>query len=198
MKIFFYILGTIVVLALILMAFVKNSVSEIESHQYEVLKRFDGFEIRKYEEALFSSVILNSSSYNEISSNGFRQLAGYIFGGNSNNEKIAMTSPVTMELADTSKMMFMVPSEYEQSNLPTPNNPNIFFETKPAKVVAAIRFGGWANEQKIEKNLKILKELLQEHNIPHQENYSFLGYNPPYDVINRRNEIIVEVNWELN
>lgn len=67
MKVFFYILGTIVVLALILMAFVKNSVSEIESHQYEVLKRFDGFEIRKYEEALFSSVILNSSSYNEIS-----------------------------------------------------------------------------------------------------------------------------------
>lgn len=180
------------------MAFVKNSVSEIESHQYEVLKRFDGFEIRKYEEALFSSVILNSSSYNEISSNGFRQLAGYIFGGNSNNQKIAMTSPVIMELDEMSKMMFMVPSEYQQGDLPTPNNPNIFFENKPAVVVAAIRFGGWANDQKIERNLQILKEFLVKNKIPFKDNFSFLGYNPPYDVINRRNEIIVEVEWEFN
>ena len=90
-----------------------------------MIKKFDKFEIRKYDPALFSSVKLNKKGYKESSSEGFRILVGYIFGDNEANEKIAMTSPVVMELGDTSKMMFMVPKNYNLKNLPNPKNSKI-------------------------------------------------------------------------
>jgi hypothetical protein len=42
----------------------------------------------------------STKKFKEASSQGFSILAGYIFGGNKENEKIAMTSPVTMSLED--------------------------------------------------------------------------------------------------
>ena len=105
--------------------FISRSTQQTEQHNYKVIKKFDKFEIRKYDPALFSSVKLNKKGYKESSSEGFGILAGYIFGDNETNEKIAMTSPVVMELGDTSKMMFMVPKNYNLKNLPNPNNPKI-------------------------------------------------------------------------
>ena len=39
-------------------------------------------------------------------------LAGYIFGGNDREQKIAMTSPVVMEMDSTMTMKFLVPAQY--------------------------------------------------------------------------------------
>jgi hypothetical protein len=30
-------------------------------------------------------------------------------------------------------------------------------------------------------------------NLQHNNHFSYLGYNPPYEMINRRNEIVVEL-----
>ena len=49
-------------------------------------------------------------------------LAGYIFGGNDKEEKIAMTSPVAMSLKDSTTMLFLVPKKYTRDNLPVPND----------------------------------------------------------------------------
>ena len=57
-------------------------------------------------------------------------LAGYIFGGNETNQKIAMTSPVSMSMNDSTEMKFMIPSNYELEDLPKPNNENIKFNMK--------------------------------------------------------------------
>ena len=78
--------------------FISRSTQQTEQHLYKVIKKFDKFEIRKYDPALFSSVKLNKKGYKESASEGFGILAGYIFGDNATNEKIAMTSPVVMEL----------------------------------------------------------------------------------------------------
>jgi hypothetical protein len=107
---------------------------------------------------LFSSVKLGKKNYKGTSGEGFGILAGYIFGDNESNEKIAMTSPVVMEIGDTSKMMFMVPKAYSIKDLPNPNNDRILFEKQDEKIVAAIQFDGWANDDKIEKYKAILKE----------------------------------------
>jgi hypothetical protein len=189
------ILGIIVLISTLAMAFVKKSVDETETHEYEVIETFDGFEIRKYAPALYSSVQYSTSSYKQISGQGFRTLAGYIFGGNENQEQIAMTSPVTMELKDTSKMMFMVPKGVAKSHLPKPNDASIYFEEYPERTVAAIRFGGWASDEKINAHIEELAQLLAKENIRHSGEFAYLGYNPPFDVVNRRNEIIVEVEW---
>jgi len=81
-------------------------------------------------------------------------------------------------------------------SLPKPNNPNIQFEQQEKKTVAAIRFDGWASDAKIKKYTDKLKASLDSNSISYHGEFSFLGYNPPYQVNNRRNEIIVAVDWD--
>jgi hypothetical protein len=138
-------------------------------------------------------VKLSKKGYKESSSEGFRILAGYIFGDNDSNEKIAMTTPVMMELGDSTKMMFMVPKNKNLENLPNPKNSKIVFEKQEEKIIAAISFDGWADDEKIEKYTSILKEELLKEKLNFVNKFTFMGYNPPYEVMNRRNEIVVEL-----
>ena len=172
---------------------ISRSTQQTEQRSYKVIKKFDKFEIRKYDSAMFSSVRLDKKGYKESSSEGFGILAGYIFGDNESNEKIAMTSPVVMELGDTAKMMFMVPKDYLSKKLPDPRNPKIVFEKQEEKIMAAIRFDGWADDEKIEKYKAILRDELDKQNIQFIHKFIFLGYNPPYEIMNRRNEVVVEL-----
>ena len=70
------------------------------------------------------------------------------------------------------------------------------FKEVPAKTVAAITFGGWANDDKIEKYKEKLISALDADGISYTNRFYFLGYNPPFDLINRKNEIIVELESE--
>lgn len=193
MKAFFTAFLILLGIFILVQSFAIRSVSSVEKHKYNILKKYDDFEIRQYESALFSSVILPASTYEETSNRGFRVLAGYIFGGNETGEKIAMTSPVSMEIGDSTKMSFMVPSDYSETDLPKPNNGTIFFEKKEGSTMAAIRFGGWADDKTIEEFKLKLANLLMKEGLEHNGKFIYLGYNPPYVVIGRRNEIVVEI-----
>lgn len=187
-------LGALTIIFMISQAYISKSTDETEQYKYEVLQQLEELEIRKYESANFSYVTMEGTTYKETSGQGFRMLAGYIFGGNESNEKIAMTSPVAMSMDDSTTMMFMVPSSYKLEDLPKPNNTSVKFKVEPEKYMAAIRFGGWANDKKIAEHQEELIRLLEKHNIKHFGNFSFFGYNPPYQVANRRNEVIVEID----
>jgi hypothetical protein len=175
-------------------AYVSNSTKKSETLPYKVLKKLNGFEIRNYESAVFTATTLPYTTYSEASGKGFRILAGYIFGGNEQEEKIAMTTPVTMELNDNMKMLFMVPSEKNLESLPKPNSSNVSFEVIEPRTLAAIEFGGWASDKTIEVNKQKLIKLLEENNIQHRGNFMLMAYNPPYQMANRRNEILVELD----
>jgi hypothetical protein len=193
MRTFISVTVVLLIIVVITQAFIYRSVSKTEQHKYVVLKEFDEFEVRQYAPALFSSVKLNADSYDETANTGFRILAGYIFGGNESNEKIAMTSPVSMEIDDTSKMSFMVPAGYDETSLPKPTNSKIYFEKQDQKIMAAIQFGGWTNDEKIEEYKKKLAGLLEKNGIQHSGKFTYLGYDPPYTLVGRRNEVVVEL-----
>lgn len=193
MKIVFIVFGVIVALFIASQIFFMSSQKNIEQYPFKVVKTYDNFEIRNYEATLFTSVKLATSEYDKASSQGFSVLAGYIFGGNEKEEKIAMTSPVAMTLEENTTMMFMVPKKYTKENLPTPNDASIEFKEMPAKKMAAITFGGWANNKKIESYKKKLTEALDKEGIKYSNNFLFLGYNAPFEVFNRKNEVIVEL-----
>lgn len=193
MKILLIILGIIVIAFIAVQIFSINSRTGIESYPYTVSKTYDDFEVRDYEASLFTSVKLSTKEYKEASGKGFSILAGYIFGGNDKEESIAMTSPVAMSLEDSMTVMFMVPKKYNQGNLPKPNESKIEFREEPAKTVAAITFGGWANSEKIEAHKKKLMTALDAEGIAYTNRFYFLGYNPPYDVFGRKNDVIVEL-----
>lgn len=187
----------ILVVILIAFAFVQLyfilAQRNIETYPYTVKKKYNRFEIRNYEATLFTSVKLSTKGYKNSSGQGFSILARYIFGNNERNEKISMTSPVSISLEDSMTMMFMVPKKLNKDMLPKPNQSGIEFREEPAKTVAAIRFSGWANETKIEKYKQNLKAALDAEGIKYSNQFYFFGYNAPFEVFNRKNEVLVEL-----
>jgi hypothetical protein len=109
-----------------------------ETPKYTVIKSADDFEIRRYAPRIVAEVSV-SGELDSASSQGFRLLAGFIFGDNrisrednvtvspDESTKIAMTAPVTLEPMDKTPEMtasrqwrveFTMPSEYTPGHTP--------------------------------------------------------------------------------
>jgi hypothetical protein len=173
------------------------SANKTEEQKYTVILKEKDFEIRFYPSATVATINSNAKTYKDLSGPGFRKLAGYIFGGNETNTSISMTAPVHMDINDSvSSMSFVMPSSYNQENLPKPNDPNVLIQKTADEYVAVIRFGGFASDKDLVFYSDKLHEILKEKGITSYGNARFLGYNPPFQLVDRRNEIIVSVNWE--
>lgn len=193
MKIILVSVSVILLGFLAVQAYAMSTSRNIESYPYTVIQEYGDFEIRQYEASLFTSVTMPTDKYEEASGKGFSALAGYIFGGNDRNEKIAMTSPVAMSLEDSMTMMFLVPKAYKKEDLPKPNTESITITEMPAKKVAAITFGGWADSEKIDRYQAELRKALDREGIAYTNKSYFLGYNPPFEMVGRKNEVIIEL-----
>jgi hypothetical protein len=196
MKTTLFILGVLILCFLSYkLVWAKKEYKKIEQRPYSVLRQFANFEVRHYASVLYSSVQLSDSSYSNSASKGFRVLAGYIFGNNAKGQSIAMTAPVAMQMGPTVKMSFMVPQQYQVDSLPTPMNKSIQFEKQPEQNMAVVSFGGWASDKRIKKNIDMLKKELTEAHITWKGDFVYLGYNAPFEIFGRRNEIAVEIVW---
>ena len=197
MKMFIIILSVIILLTFLLQSFIVMSTNKTEEQKYSLVRKYKDFEIRFYASATIATISSNAKTYRDLAGPGFRKLAGYIFGGNEANKKISMTSPVQMDINDSvSTMSFIMPSAYTKENLPKPNDPNVQLKNTADEYVAVIRFGGYASDKDLKFYSEKLQNLLKENGITSIGNYRFLGYNPPFQFIGRRNEIIVSVEWE--
>lgn len=186
------ILTLIIIQFIGVMAFAKT-----EEQKYRVVHSEAGFEIRFYPSATLATVYSSAKSYKELSGPGFRKLAGYIFGDNSTDTKISMTSPVHMNINDSqSSMSFVMPSSYTADKLPDPDDKDVKIEKTPDEYVAVIKFGGYASDEDIVTYSGRLKKLLDEKGISYYGNFRYLGYDPPFKPFGRRNEIIVSVKWD--
>ena len=103
-----------------------------------------------------------------------------------------MTTPVYVSTQDaTSTMSFVMPPEYKMEELPEPLREKIRLHKTGLSITASIRFGGYANDRIIQKKTEELKGILRTRGIKSMNDFRFLGYNPPYRPIRRRNEILV-------
>jgi hypothetical protein len=136
---------------------------------------------------------MQAKSYDENSSMGFRRVAGYIFGGNEKGQKIAMTSPVMMEMGEQTEVSFVMPNQYEMDALPNPNNPQVKIAKQEERTLAVLRFGGYTNDEKIAQKAQELKSLLLKEGITFENHLIYMGYNAPWDFIGRRNEVAFEL-----
>jgi len=180
---------------LIIQSTTTMAFGETEKQKYRVVHSEKEFEIRFYPSALLATVYSDASTYRELAYPGFRKLAGYIFGGNESETKISMTSPVHMDM-DSASMSFVMPSSFSEENLPMPDDPGVKIERTDDVYVAAIRFGGYASDKDIRNYSEKLRTLLEEKDIKWYGNFRYLGYNPPFQPFGRRNEIIVNVEWQ--
>jgi hypothetical protein len=196
MKIFIVVAVVIIAIIIVFQSYTLMSANKTEEQKYTVIRKEKDFEIRYYPSATIATIKSTAKTYKELSGPGFRQLAGYIFGGNASETQISMTAPVHMDISATgSTMSFVMPSDYNESNLPKPNNSNVIIKKTSEEYVAVIRFGGFAADDDLKYYSEKLQNLLKERGITTYGHYRYLGYNPPYQLIDRRNEIIVSVKW---
>lgn len=196
------VMSTIVIIAIVLftlfayMSYASNK--KVERQKYDLIKNENGFEIRFYPKAIMASVSSVKNGNEKNANQNFRRLAGYIFGSNKEDKKIAMTAPVYMERdAAANKMSFVLPSGYNMNDLPHPNDSTITLHYSDEGHYAALRFGGFASEDKIAGKENELKELLKNSGYEAVGSFNYLGYNAPWDIINRENEIIVKIKYNV-
>jgi hypothetical protein len=188
-----------VVLLLVVLFQIATAVTtgRTERQRYRLVKRIGEVEIRFYPEAVMATVVSPDGTYRGSANRNFGRLAGYIFGGNKKAEKIAMTAPVHMELGiNGSSMSFVMPARHNAEDLPQPNDDGVTLHSVPSEYVAVVRFGGFASDDVIQAKRDTLAKLLAAKGIPHKGNFRFLGYNPPFQWVARRNEVIVGVEWK--
>ena len=186
------------------------TVMAIEEPGYEVLEKDGDFELRAYEPMIVAEVLVDGDM-DRASGQGFRMIAGYIFGDNSSrtgaeekiamtapvtvapSEKIAMTAPVTLqEDEDLWRVHFVMPSEYTMDSLPTPNNDRVQLREVPAANYAAIRFSGLVGEKKHAEKIKELQTWLESRGLSPISEPELARYNPPWTIpFLRRNEILI-------
>ena len=139
----------------------------IEKPQYEVIEKIGDLEVRKYQPHNVARTRV-TGSFKDIANQGFRRLAGYIFGGNNDNKAIAMTAPVGQMPADSTGggdywMTFTMPAEHQFDELPLPNDNRVELVQVPEQIVVVLAYkGGW-DEKRYRKHEAALLQTLQEN-----------------------------------
>jgi len=183
--------------------------SDVEHPRYAVVSSAGDIEIRDYAPLIVARTDVageRSAAINE----GFRRLAGFIFGDNDARGKIAMTAPVTQQASEKIPMTapvgqasagpgvwtvtFTMPSASTRDSLPRPNNPDVTLVEIPGRRMAAIRFPGLVDDRDLAANETKLRTFLSEKGLTARGGAQYAFYDPPWTLpFNRRNEVLVEV-----
>lgn len=190
----FFISGTVLLLLIgLVMVLFSFKTGNIETPQYKVIKNIGELEIRQYPKMVVAQTLLQDTAMDKSMNSGFRTIAGYIFGGNDSNQKIAMTAPVVVKMGDTATMYFVMPKRYKKDELPAPASGKVEILEEGEKTLAVITYGGFSSAEKVETYRQKLATILNQQNIKTVGPFMYMGYNAPWDVIKRRNEVAVEV-----
>lgn len=188
--------------------------SRVEQMDYVVIKKVGDYEIREYPAHIVAQTTVQGS-YGESMGNGFRIVAGYIFGGNTKKESIAMTAPVVAQKSkdekisesiamtapvvatadgDSQTISFGMPRSYTLETLPTPNDPRVKIVMVPVKKYAVMQFSWYRTDARIKSMQDKLLSALASDGVEVQGSASYAGYNAPWTPPwMNRNEVMVEI-----
>jgi hypothetical protein len=198
---------------LLCLTFAGTPAMAIEEPKYAVSLQEGAFEIRDYQGAVAAEVTVTGDQKG-AANQGFRLLAGYIFGGNKQrqsidmtapvaqervSEKIAMTAPVTQTPTDGPSdgawvVRFTMPSAYTLETLPEPSDQRVKLrKIAPARFVV-IRFSGYAAPESVEERTAELIAFAKERHLRTIGPASLAQYNPPWTLwFMRRNEVMIQL-----
>jgi effector-binding domain-containing protein len=180
-----------------------------EEAPFTVLLENGDIQIRQYQELLVAETVIDAD-YANSGSIGFNRLAGYIFGKNisqdkiamttsvfreQDSEKIAMTAPVLQQQTGAKWIMsFVMPADYTLSTLPKPIDPLVSIKQIPGKKVAVLKYSGSINEQVIAEKTNVLTAWLVQNHYQILSKARSAAYDPPWTIPSlRRNEVHIDV-----
>lgn len=186
----------------------------VEEPAFETVKRDGDLEIRRYAPTIVAETLVEGSLWS-ASNEGFRVIAGYIFGNNlsargEGSEKVAMTAPVTTEpvarrIAMTApvtteeegarlRVQFTMPAQYTLATLPRPLDPRVTLREVPARTVAVLRFSGLAFEGTVQEKTAALLAWVKAEGLAPAGTPQLARYDPPWTLpFLRRNEVMVPI-----
>lgn len=183
--------------------------ARVEEPEFSREEKEGDVEVRHYEPMVVASTTIEGT-YREALNEGFRRLAGYIFGGNTPRERIAMTAPVSareegerlemtapveaQKRGDRWTVSFVMPSGRDLEDLPRPLDERVQLHALGERRVAVLRFRGWATERSVRKHTSELIDWLVEKGLAPSGEPTIAQYNPPWTPpFLRRNEIWIEL-----
>ena len=180
-----------------------------EEPHYDVVERVGDAELRAYAPRLAAETVVSGSA-EAARGEGFRRLAGYIFGGNAGGSRIAMTAPVAQADAGAGQRIemtapvaqapagagwsirFYLPADLAEP--PAPRDARVHIVTIPGETVAVLRFSGVASDGAIAAQRARLLELLSPSAWAPSGLPVTWFYDPPWTLPPfRRNEVAVPV-----
>ena len=146
-------------------------------------------------------------------SEGFRRLAGYIFGANHRGERIAMTAPVglqriggdgvkiamtapvaTSETEQGWLIRFFMPAKWTMESLPAPDDQRVHLRAVAPESVAVLRFSGDRGPKAVAARTDELTRTLLDNGIEPVGDAVAWFYDPAWTLpFRRRNEIAIPV-----
>lgn len=164
------------------------------------------FDVRRYPARVVAETLVTGGSFDAAGNEGFRRLAGYIFGGNRIRQTIAMTAPVgerrdSRKLAMTAPVgersvdgawvvTFTMPLGETLESLPVPNDARVTLHEAPAARVAVHRFSGRWTDAKYAEKTAALREWIGARGLVAVGEPEVNRYDPPWTPwFLRRNEI---------
>ncbi|GBG73482.1 hypothetical protein CBR_g16823 [Chara braunii] len=193
-------------------------IPSLETPECHVQADGTGYQLRKYPAGRFWTVatVRNALNYDLALLKGFLACFNYISGHNSRNEVIEMTGPVRIQPLDVKtsssdvktsgsdvktsasfKVAFFVPAKYKSlDDLPLPTDPSVisFEEFTPGVKAVYGPFGGFPDDKVYFKKWDKLKAALDKDGVKYDEStLMFAGYSSPFEFINRKQEVWVDV-----
>ncbi len=186
--------------------------SEEPAHEND--GRVGDVEVRRYAPVVVAETTLAGADWDEALRSGFRRLADYISGKNSerarieltspahtaqhgstSGEKIAMTAPVAVaEHAGGHTVSFVMPEGRTLDSLPVPLDARIQMRELPARRVAVLRFAGRYTWEPVRAKMRELLAKVERAGWRTTGEVHFGGYDPPWTLpLLRRNEVWVEL-----
>lgn len=192
---------------------VQPTAMAIEEPEYEIIDQYGDFEVRRYPPYLVAEVDV-SGDFGAAGNSAFRILAGYIFGDNDSDEKMAMTAPVESRTSakgekmamtapvtstgaandDQTTYAFVMERQYTLESLPAPNDQRIRIRQMPERTMAVRRYSGRWTQKNYARNEEMLLAALDNAGIAGIGGPVLARYNSPFSLpILRRNEVMLEI-----
>jgi hypothetical protein len=163
--------------------------------RYNEMGRIGPVELRHYPARLAAEVNIGGSPM-AARSRGFQVLAGFIFGNNRKQVKMAMTAPVGQDRDADGKwrIWFFMPDGYTQETLPKPVDPAIKIISIPESITAVLRFRGRPSPDLVARQEAALLSALRGTKWRPLGTPMGMFYDPPWTLPPlRRNEVAVDV-----
>ena len=155
-----------------------------ERQKFEVVRKFESFELRRYEPCVIAEVEI-SGDFQSAASGAFRYLFGYISKGNSRSASIAMTAPV-IAVTDASldsqkwKISFVMPAGSKLEDMPLPTNEKVTLVKIDTEECVSISFKGKATERLAQKYEDRLRQLAEGEGIALSQERRIGRFDPQF------------------